>query len=112
MNSKLFILIVILLNINSLTAQEEFPLWENGIPSQIVSSEVEEYASGGNQPDDVLRIHQVDCPKLKAYPAPKEKSNGAAVLIALEEVIKYLLSIMKVIKLLNGSMVWVSRPLF
>ena len=81
MNSKLFILIVILLNINSLTAQEEFPLWENGIPGQIVSSEVEEYASGGNQPDDVLRIHQVVAPSLKAYPAPKEKSNGAAVLI-------------------------------
>lgn len=81
MNPKIYFLFFLLINTTLLTAQEEFPLWENEIPGQLVSAEVEEYATGAIGTNEFLRIHQVTEPSLKAYPAPKENATGAAVLI-------------------------------
>ncbi|MGA0316260.1 MAG: alpha/beta hydrolase [Flavobacteriaceae bacterium] len=61
-------------------AQEEYPLWKKSIPGQIKSDEVKEYATGGTA-EEILRVHQVTEPTLKAYFPSKELANGAAVVI-------------------------------
>ena len=80
MNQKIYFLLFLLVNINLVNAQEEFPLWEKTIPGQIKSEEVKEYATGGTA-EEILRVHQVTEPTLKAYLPPKSLANGAAVVI-------------------------------
>ena len=72
--------VILMFAFNYLIAQKEFPIWESEIPGQLTSTEYQEYSTGGDS-KDILRIHQVVTPSLKAYIVPKEKSNGAAVLI-------------------------------
>lgn len=80
MNQKIYFLLFLLVNINLVNAQEEFPLWEKTIPGQIKSEEVKEYVTGGTA-EEILRVHQVTEPTLKAYLPPKSLANGAAVVI-------------------------------
>ena len=83
-------------------AQEEYPLWEKSIPGQIKSDEVKEYATGGTA-EEILRVHQVTEPTLKAYFPSKELANGAAVVICPGGgYTASLQSIMKDIKSRNG----------
>ena len=46
----------LLLSLNGLQAQEEFPVWETQIPGQIFASDFKEYTRGGNSESDVLRV--------------------------------------------------------
>ncbi|MDG1762215.1 MAG: alpha/beta hydrolase [Flavobacteriaceae bacterium] len=71
----------LLLSLNGVQAQEEFPLWKTNIPGQLINSEVKEFYEGGTSETDVLRVHQVVKPTLRMFLASKEKTNGAAVLI-------------------------------
>jgi len=80
MNQKIYFLLFLLVNINLVNAQEEYPLWEKSILGQIKSEEVKEYATGGTA-EEILRVHQVTEPTLKAYFPSKELANGAAVVI-------------------------------
>ncbi len=72
--------VILMFAFNCLSAQEEFPIWESEIPGQLTSTEYQEYTTGGDA-NDILRVHQVVTPSLRAYIVPKEKSKGAAVLI-------------------------------
>jgi len=80
MHLKSCFLIAVFFTFYFTNAQEEYPLWEKRIPGQIKSDEVKEYATGGTA-EEILRVHQVTEPTLKAYFPSKKLANGAAVLI-------------------------------
>jgi len=101
MNQKIYFLLFVLVNINLVNAQEEYPLWEKTIPGQIKSDEVKEYATGGTA-EEILRVHQVTEPTLKAYLPSKLLANGAAVVICQGADTASLQSTMKAIKSRNG----------
>ena len=81
MKSINLLIIILLISIDQMLAQEEFLIWDTSIPGQIITSKVQEYKEGGSSETDVLRVYQVVEPTIKKYLAPKEKANGAAVLI-------------------------------
>lgn len=80
MHLKSCFLLAVFFTLYFTNAQEEYPLWEKTIPGQIESEEVKEYVTGGTA-EEILRIHQVTEPTLKAYLPPKSLANGAAVVI-------------------------------
>ncbi|MEL0074249.1 MAG: alpha/beta hydrolase [Flavobacteriaceae bacterium] len=80
MHFKSYFILAVFFTFYFTNAQEEYPLWEKGIPGQIKSDEVKEYSTGGTA-EEILRVHQVTEPTLKAYFPSKELANGAAVVI-------------------------------
>ena len=74
-------LFIIFISTDILMAQKEIPLWETSIPGEIKSDAVKEYSTGEIESENLLRIHQVINPTIRTYLAPKDKANGAAVLI-------------------------------
>jgi acetyl esterase/lipase len=81
MNFKNILFILLTIPLHLLVAQEEFPIWKNGIPGQIPNSEVTEYNTGALKSDEILRVHQVTTPTLKAFWAPNKQTKNPAVLI-------------------------------
>ena len=80
MKLKSYFILVVFITFYFTNAQEEYALWEKSIPGQIKSDEVKEYNTGGKV-QEILRVHQVTEPTLKAYFPSKVNANCAAVLI-------------------------------
>ncbi|NJB70322.1 acetyl esterase/lipase [Saonia flava] len=77
MNRKIVAFLAFLATINSIMAQDTImPLWENKIPNQVKSNEVEHH-----EKNDILWITNVQNPTLEVYLPAKKNANGKAVLI-------------------------------
>ena len=75
---KYLIIILFALSMIDAKAQQEMPLYANGVPN---SKPVPNTQKSETDKDGVLRISEVTVPTLTVYPAEKGKANGTAVII-------------------------------
>ena len=103
---RLFFSLVTLfsLSVASLAADEhqEINLWPSGsVPDEPEGIEKRKKPTTVDKVGK-MRIAYVDTPSITVYEAPKDKSNGTAVVISRAEVIIFWHGLMKGLKLQNG----------
>ncbi len=75
---KLFLTLTMLATMNFAQAQQESPLYPNGVPN---AKQVPNTQKSVTDANGILRISEVTVPTLTVYPANPAKANGAAVII-------------------------------
>jgi acetyl esterase/lipase len=75
---KLFLTLIMLATMNFAQAQQESPLYPNGVPN---AKQVPNTQKSVTDANGILRISEVTVPTLTVYPANPEKANGTAVII-------------------------------
>ena len=75
---KLFLTLTMLATMNFAQAQQESPLYPNGVPN---AKQVPNTQKSVTDANGILRISEVTVPTLTVYPANPAKANGTAVII-------------------------------
>lgn len=75
---KLFLTLTMLATMNYAQAQQESPLYPNGVPN---AKQVPNTQKSVTDANGILRISEVTVPTLTVYPANPAKANGTAVII-------------------------------
>jgi acetyl esterase/lipase len=76
--NKIFFTISLMMSMSQLYAQQEMPLYPNGVPNSKPVPNTQKSEMGK---DGILRISEVTVPTMTIYPAPKETANGTSVII-------------------------------
>ena len=75
---KYLIIGLLTLSMSNVQAQQEMPLYANGIPN---SKSIPNTQKSETDKNGILRISEVTVPTLTVYPADKGKANGTSVII-------------------------------